>query len=131
MRQPTMKTILFPLAAALAALPVATPAMAQSQTAAEYFRERAANPNIPQVLSEADRQFYTRVFAALDNGNWSEVESLLAQRGDEPLKLIAQAEYYLDANSPRIELPALQEWLAKGSRLPRHSRSPTSPPSAG
>ena len=119
MRQPTMKRILLPLAATLAALPVATPAMAQSQSAAEYFRERAANPNIPQVLSEGDRQFYTRVFAALDNGNWSEVESLLAQRGDEPLKLIAQAEYYLDANSPRIELPALQEWLAKGSRLPQ------------
>jgi|TARA_R100000049_G_C1955496_1_gene109257 soluble lytic murein transglycosylase-like protein len=114
-----MKTILLPLAAALAALPAATPAMAQSQSAAEYFRERAANPNIPQVLSEADRQFYARVFAALDDGNWSDVESLLSQRGDEPLKLIAQAEYYLDANSPRIELPALQEWLAKGSRLPQ------------
>ena len=59
------------------------------------------------------------MFEALDAGNWSAVESLLAQRPDEPLKLVAQAEYYLDANSPRIELPTLQQWLAKGSRLPQ------------
>ena len=112
-----MKRLLLPLAA-LAALAGTAPAVAQ-QTAADYFRARAANPNIPQVLNEADRQFYARVFDAIDSGNWSTVESLLAQRSDEPMKLIAQAEYYLDANSPRIELPALQAWLAKGSNLPQ------------
>ena len=106
------------LGAALSACAWGTPALAQ-QTAADYFRERAASPNIPQVLNTADRQFYARVFEALDAGNWSTVESLLAQRPDEPLKLVAQAEYYLDANSPRIELPTLQQWLAKGSRLPQ------------
>ena len=113
-----MKRILFPLAAAVLSLSAAVPAAAQ-QSAADYFRERAASPNIPQVLSDADRQFYTKVFAALEAGNWSEVESLLSQRPDEPLKLVAQAEYYLDANSPRIELPTLQQWLANGSRLPQ------------
>ncbi|MBO80089.1 lytic transglycosylase domain-containing protein [Citromicrobium bathyomarinum] len=106
------------LGAALSACAWGTPALAQ-QTAADYFRERAASPNIPQVLNTADREFYARVFEALDAGNWSAVESLLAQRPDEPLKLVAQAEYYLDANSPRIELPTLQQWLAKGSRLPQ------------
>jgi soluble lytic murein transglycosylase-like protein len=106
------------LGAALSACAWGTPALAQ-QTAADYFRERAASPNIPQVLNTADREFYARVFEALDAGNWSTVESLLAQRPDEPLKLVAQAEYYLDANSPRIELPTLQQWLAKGSRLPQ------------
>lgn len=113
-----MKRILLPLAAVAATLASATPATAQ-QTAADYFRERAANPNIPQVLNDADRQFYAQVFRALEAGDWPQVESLLAQRGDEPLKLVAQAEYYLDANSPRIELPTLQQWLAKGSRLPQ------------
>ena len=109
---------LFPLIAALTAVAGAGPAMAQ-QTAADYFRERAANPNLPAVLNKEDRAFYSRVFDALDAGDWSTVDSLLAQRPDEPLKLVAQAEYYLDANSPRIELPALQAWLAKGSRLPQ------------
>ena len=117
-----MKRIILSLAAALTATATASPALAQNggaQTAADYFRERAATPNIPQVLNDADRQFYAKVFQALDAGNWSEVESLLAQRPDEPLKLVAQAEYYLDANSPRIELPQLQQWLAKGSTLPQ------------
>ena len=113
-----MKRLLLPLAATLTALAGGSPAMAQ-QTAADYFRERAANPNLPAVLSSGDRAFYAKVFDALDAGDWSTVDSLLAQRPDEPLKLVAQAEYYLDANSPRIELPALQAWLAKGSRLPQ------------
>ncbi|MBD59196.1 MAG: lytic murein transglycosylase [Citromicrobium sp.] len=113
-----MKRIILSLAAGLATITAAAPALAQ-QTAADYFRERAANPNIPQVLSDGDKRFYAQVFAALDAGNWSEVERLLAQRPDEPLKLVALAEYYLDANSPRIELPRLQEWLAKGIRLPQ------------
>ncbi len=113
-----MKRLLPLLCAALTFPAIATPAMAQ-QSAADYFRARAASPNSPTVLNETDRQFYARVFDALDAGNWSTVESLLSQRGDEPLKLVAQAEYYLDANSPRIELPALQAWLAKGTRLPQ------------
>ena len=108
-----MKRLLLPLAATLTALAGGSPVMAQ-QTAADYFRERAANPNLPAVLSSGDRAFYAKVFDALDAGDWSTVDSLLAQRPDEPLKLVAQAEYYLDANSPRIELPALQAWLAKG-----------------
>ncbi|NCP18084.1 MAG: lytic transglycosylase domain-containing protein [Erythrobacter sp.] len=113
-----MNRLLLPLAAGIAMLAGATPALAQ-QTAAEYFRARASTSNIPTVLSDGDRTFYARVFNAIDGGDWSTVESLLAQRGDEPLKLVAQAEYYLDANSPRIELPALQAWLARGSRLPQ------------
>ena len=113
-----MNRILLSLAAGLATIGAASPALSQT-TAAEYFRARAATPNIPQVLNDADRQFYTRVFAALEDGNWNDVESLLAQRDDEPLKLVALAEYYLDANSPRIELPRLQEWLARGSSLPQ------------
>ena len=116
-----MKRLLPLLVAALATSATATPAMAQ-QTAAEYFRARAASPNIPTVLNENDRAFYTRVFDAIDSGNWSAVDSLLAQKPDEPLKLVALAEYYLDANSPRIELPALQAWLAKGTRLPQAER---------
>ena len=71
-----MKRIILSLAAALTATATASPALAQNggaQTAADYFRERAATPNIPQVLNDADRQFYAKVFQALDAGNWSEV----------------------------------------------------------
>ncbi|MGC3004435.1 wax ester/triacylglycerol synthase domain-containing protein, partial [Streptomyces sp. G35A] len=41
------------------------------------------------------------------------------ERGDGPLHQVARAEYYLAANSPRIELPKIQAWLAEGSRLPQ------------
>lgn len=104
------------IAAALASI-VATPAAANSS--AEYFRSRAQSNNVPHLLSRSDREYYTELFQAIDRENWSRVQEMFDERADGPLHQVARAEYYLAANSPRIELPKIQAWLAEGSRLPQ------------
>ncbi|MEP2235040.1 MAG: lytic transglycosylase domain-containing protein [Alteripontixanthobacter sp.] len=106
--------------ASIAALSVAASAQAQTSanaaagnaSAAQYFSQRAAGSTLPQQLGDADRQYYRAVFDAIDDNNWASVQTLLAQRQEGPLHDVARAEYYLDADSPRAELPALQAWLA-------------------
>ncbi|WP_338445221.1 lytic transglycosylase domain-containing protein [Pelagerythrobacter marensis] len=110
-------TLIAATAALFASAVVATPAAANS-SAAEYFRSRALNSNVPELLSRPDREYYTDLFQAIDRQDWSRVEAMLAERSDGPLHQVAKAEYYLAATSPRVELPAIQAWLAEGSRLP-------------
>ncbi len=98
------------------ALAGAAPALANS---AAYFHSHSVQSDVPTLLSQTDRDYYRTVFAALDRQEWEKVEALLAERRDGPLHLIAQAEYYLDANSPRIELDRLEAWLRKGHDLPQ------------
>lgn len=95
----------------------AAPALANS-SAAEYFRARAERNNIPALLSNAEKTYYRDLFAAIDAEKWDVVQKLLAERTEGPLHQVALAEYYLHAGSPRAELPQIQDWLAKGSRLP-------------
>lgn len=104
--------------AGLAAAACATPAAANS-SAAEYFRTRALNSNVPELLSRPDRDYYTQLFQAIDREDWTRVDAMFAERAEGPLHQVARAEYYLAANSPRVELPSIQAWLAGGSRLPQ------------
>jgi len=107
---------------ALAALPLLAgilPAAAQAQDTRTYFTARITAREVPQQLSDGDRDYYSRVFAAIDGQRWSEVEALLAERPDGLLHSAARAEYYLHANSPRVELPAIEQWLASGRELPQ------------
>ena len=102
----------------IVALAGATPATANI-SAAEYFRSRALNSNVPELLSRPDQQYYSQLFQAIDGEDWVRVDALLAERADGPLHQVARAEYFLHANSPRIDLPAIQAWLGRGSRLPQ------------
>lgn len=107
-------------AAALVAtglLAAAPPAFASS-TAAEYFRARAERNNIPDLLTASEKAYYRDLFSAIEDEKWDVVQKLLAERADGPLHQVALAEYYLAANSPRVELPQIQAWLANGTRLP-------------
>ena len=38
----------------------------------------------------------------------------MLERSDGPLHAVATAEYYLAANSPRVELPQIEQWLQTG-----------------
>ncbi|RDC60097.1 hypothetical protein HME9302_01296 [Alteripontixanthobacter maritimus] len=102
-----------------AVLPMLAPVAASAQDSANYFRARAQAAALPQVLSNEDRSYYRSVFAAIDDRNWSRVDSLLAQRADGPLHQVARAEYFLHADSPRVELPQIEAWLASGTHLPQ------------
>lgn len=103
------------LAALVLALPA--PALASAASVAYFTKERAAA--LPTLLSQADRAWYAQLFAAVDAQDWTRAEALFAERPDGPLHGIARAEYYLDPKSPRIDLPRLEEWLAKYSELPQ------------
>ncbi|MFV0645855.1 MAG: lytic transglycosylase domain-containing protein [Sphingomonadaceae bacterium] len=95
------------------------PSAHASSSAAEYFRARANGTNVPELLSNSDRSYYREIFAAIDRNDWSRVESLLAQKPDGPLHQIALAEYYLDADSPRIEGDKIASLLNMGTSLPQ------------
>lgn len=106
--------------AALALAALAVPQAAQANSAAmEYFTKRADRSAVPSLLSADDRTYYTAVFDAIERSDWAKVQAMFAERADGPLHQIAKAEYYLAAGSPKIELDALNAWLAGGVNLPQ------------
>ena len=105
------------LTAALAALLSAAPASAQ--TTREYFTAHAAGQRAPQQLDAETRAYYRQVFAAIDRQDWAGADALLAQRPDGPLHTVARAELFVAAGSPRVELPQIEAWMARGHRLPQ------------
>ena len=85
----------------------------------EYFGNRADRTAVPKLLSQDERTYYRDLFDAVDGRDWVKAQTLLAQKPDGPLHLVARAEYYVDAKSPKIEVTALDAWLAQGSNLPQ------------
>jgi soluble lytic murein transglycosylase-like protein len=104
---------------ALTAL-TASPALAQS--AREYYVAHATRTKAPQQLSAGDREYYRSLFAAIDARDWTKVQAQLRDRPEGPLHQVALAEYYLAPGSPKVELPQLEAWLAKGVSLPEAER---------
>ena len=109
------------LAPALTGLLMATgfaqPAAARSSS--EYYLTHAANRITPVQLSQPDRDYYSAVFDAIDRQDWGTVQNLLAQRNDGLLQQVAQAEFYLAANSPRVSADQIAQWMAMGNNLPQ------------
>jgi soluble lytic murein transglycosylase-like protein len=113
-----MKRAGAPLLALVCAMALGAPPAHANSAAVDYFRNRADRSAVPTLLSQDDKEFYRQVFAAIDGKDWTRVQQLFAQRPDGPLNQEALAEYYLDPDSPRIDLDKLQAWLAKGDDLP-------------
>ncbi|MBC2668077.1 lytic transglycosylase domain-containing protein [Novosphingobium piscinae] len=110
------------LAGALAGALACTllPGLAQANSAAvDYFRNRADRTAVPTLLTGEERTYYKDLFNAIEHQDWPRVQALFAQKPDGPLHQVARAEYYLDAKSPRVELPALTQWLSQGAGLPQ------------
>lgn len=102
------------------ALALASPGVARANSAAmDYFSRQSHRGDVPTLLNAEDRTFYRELFAAIDRGDWARVQAMFAQRPDGPLHQMARAEYYTAAGSPRIELDALNSWLAQGVTLPQ------------
>lgn len=98
---------------------MSTAAAHANSAAVDYFRNRADQTAVPSLLSKDDRNYYSDFFAAIENKNWVHVQELINQKNDGPLHQAALAEYYLDANSPRIDVSHLNNWLSQGTALPR------------
>ena len=112
--------ILRPLAAAAlaaSALASAAPVMGQGNSVDYFTRSHAAA--LPQLLSADERGYYASLFAAIEARNWDRVEVMLAGRSEGPLHGAALAAYYLHPESPRIELPRIEAWLARYAQLPQ------------
>ncbi|MFC0588089.1 lytic transglycosylase domain-containing protein [Novosphingobium aquiterrae] len=116
--KPGVTTRILALSVAAAALTAPLAAHANS-AAVDYFRNRAGNTAVPSLLSQDERSYYRDLFAAIDRGDWTQVQTLFAQKPDGPLHQVARAEYYLAANSPKIEGDALSNWLVRGTELPQ------------
>ena len=114
-----MRKLTLILAIAATTLPFTS--QAQERLAAEYFAARTSSAAVPSVLSDTERAHYRILFAAIRREDWAEVESLLAQR-QGILDPVARAEYYLHANSPRVEADAIISWMSQGRRLPHAQR---------
>ena len=105
-------------AVGLAAMLLANAVPAQADSAREYFVARAARSPVPQQLNDADRALYRALFSAIDAKDWPSAQALLAQRSDGLLTPLATAEFYTAADSPKATLEQIEQWFAKGSRLP-------------
>ncbi|MFN6933898.1 MAG: lytic transglycosylase domain-containing protein [Tsuneonella sp.] len=106
------------LIAGAMACTLATPSLANS-SAAEYFRNRANSTTVPELLSKSERDWYKSLFAAIDAKDWTRVDAMFAEKADGPLHQVARAQYFLDAASPKVELPAIENWLSQGTSLPQ------------
>ena len=112
--------ILRPLAAAAlaaSALASAAPVTGQGDSVDYFTRSHAAA--LPQLLSADERGYYASLFAAIEARNWDRVEVMLAGRSEGPLHGAALAAYYLHPESPRVELPRIEAWLARYAQLPQ------------
>ncbi|WP_369025109.1 transglycosylase SLT domain-containing protein [Qipengyuania sp. RANM35] len=107
-----------PIIALTFAAPLAAQPAAVQESSVEYFT-RSHQQALPRLLSDEDRAFYGSFYEAIDTQNWSRVEVMLTERSEGPLHGAALASYYLHPQSPRIELPRIQDWLSRYSRLPQ------------
>ena len=110
---------LFPAAVVALCCLATTPALAQQADSRAYFTARLFDQPAPQQLSAEDRAYYDQLFSAIENGAWGTVESLFQQRPTGLLHDVARAEYYLAANSPRVEADQIAQWLRTGTELPQ------------
>ncbi|MGV3511659.1 MAG: lytic transglycosylase domain-containing protein [Novosphingobium sp.] len=106
------------LALATSSLAVSTVPAHANSAAVDYFRGRADRTAVPSLLSADDRSYYKSLFSAIEREDWTQVQSLFAQRADGPLHTVARAQYMLAATSPKAELAPITEVLAKAPDLP-------------
>ena len=97
---------------------VAAP-LAANTSAAEYFRARAESKNVPQVLSERERDHYRDIFAAIGREDWARVDALIKEREPGLLHQVALAEYYTHARSPQVSAEQISAWFSLGTELPQ------------
>ncbi len=108
----------------ISAFATAPAAIAQSgdisgSMAAHYDRGASRSNAVPAILSNQEREYYRRVFAAIDREQWDQVQRLLDQGPGGLLHQIATAEYYTHANSPQISANQISNWFAAGINLPQ------------
>lgn len=103
---------------AFAAMPVA----AAGSGSMAYYETRIDNVNIPHILDNEDKYYFSTLFQAIDNADWTVVQTMLAERENRKdqgiIYHMARAEYYLAPTSPRIAMNDLLDLLYQAPDLP-------------
>lgn len=105
------------LTASIAVLPL-SPALAQD-SGSSLFKSSSIAKHIPSQLKRSQSEHYRAIFKAMDGKQWDAAKNLIANAPTGPLKSIAQAEYFLDVNSPRAELGPLLTLVNEAPQIPQ------------
>lgn len=103
--------------AAMVTLPL-NPALAEDGGAV-LFKSSSVAKDIPSQLKRKQSEHYRAIFKAMVGNQWDTAKNLIADAPNGPLKSIAQAEYFLAANSPRAELGPLLILVNEAPHIPQ------------
>lgn len=106
----------FALTASLLTL-VATPALADD--GAVLYNSASVAKYVPSQLKQQQSDHYRALFSAMSTDHWDVAKNLMDTAPTGPLKSIAQAEYFLAANSPRAELGPLLTLVNEAPQIPQ------------
>ncbi|MEO9600859.1 lytic transglycosylase domain-containing protein [Parasphingorhabdus sp.] len=106
----------FALTASLLTL-VATPALADD--GAVLYNSASIAKDVPSQLKRKQSDHYRALFSAMSDNQWDTAKNLMDTAPTGPLKSIAQAEYFLAANSPRAELGPLLTLVNEAPEIPQ------------
>ena len=109
---------------------VSQPATAAGEIAAASSGETAAvspisarpQPQVPQVLSDADVERYRRIFEVQEAGDWKEADRLIAKLSDKVLMGHVMAQRYLHPRKYRSTYKELKGWMAEYADHPQAGR---------
>lgn len=96
---------------------VATPALADD--GAVLYNSASIAKDVPSQLQQRHSDHYRSLFSAMSANQWDVAKNLMDTAPIGPLKSIAQAEYFLAANSPRAELGPLLILVNEAPQIPQ------------
>ena len=106
----------FALTASLLTL-MAAPAFADD--GAVLYNSASIAKDIPSQLKRQQSDHYRALFSAMSANQWDTAKNLMDTAPNGPLKSIAQAEFFLAANSPRAELGPLLILVNEAPQIPQ------------
>ena len=104
------------LLSAFVALPINS---AMADDGAMLFDSASVAKDIPSQLKRSQSAHYQALFKAMKSNQWDVAKNLIEKAPDSPLKAIAQAEFFLDVNSPRAELGPLLVLVNEAPQIPQ------------
>ena len=104
----------------LAATMIASAAApAYADDGAVLFNSASIAKDVPSQLQQRQSEHYRALFSAMGANQWDVAKNLLDTAPTGPLKSIAQAEYFLAANSPPAELAPLLILVNEAPQIPQ------------
>ncbi|WP_339824441.1 lytic transglycosylase domain-containing protein [uncultured Parasphingorhabdus sp.] len=96
---------------------MASPAFADD--GAVLYNSASIAKDIPSQLKRQQSDHYRALFSAMTANQWDVAQNLMDTAPTGPLKSIAQAEFFLAANSPRAELGPLLTLVNEAPQIPQ------------